>query len=171
MRRLVLALAIVASAASAGDWHPNPDERYRLVVSGSGNPVTEDDKRWAESLVANLRKKGGIVRSWEIAPRYPSAIVTLNEASTDYRVFRQGDRSRYLLIERSRGRESFLVDFDKKYVLAIGGIGTTTVHVHPSERFAVVIYSHAALVYGIPVSEYSNATFEDQSASWLGGES
>jgi hypothetical protein len=167
--RLFIALLALSSSVYAGDWHSDADARYQLTVADKHYVVTATDQRWAESLAKNLKRRGGLIRSWEIAPAYPTSTLQLNDAPTNYQVFGM-NHSRYLVLSQGSDAADFLVDFGTKAVLAIGGIQTTTIHRHPSGHFVVLIYSHDPLVYGIPISEYSTAVFEDHRAQWLGGE-
>ena len=90
-----IACALAQATAYAGDWTPRPDQKYRLAVAGFGYAITDRDRQWAESLVARLRKKGGVVESFEVAPSYPSAKVEVNGTQGTHKVFRQPGTSRY----------------------------------------------------------------------------
>jgi hypothetical protein len=172
MREVAGAFAIACvlghATAYAGDWTPRPDRKYRLAVAGSGYALTAGDRQWAENLGARLRKKGGVVESFEVAPSYPSATVEVNGTPSTHKVFRQRGTSRYLVVSTpDTHRDSYMVDFERRYVLSVGGIWTTSLHPHPSARFAVVIYSHRPIISGILVGGPSDdPTFSGDQASW-----
>ena len=165
----VVLLVMLANASSAGMWEPNSHRRYHLVLAGDCSTVTPDQESWARDLAARFKRRGGLVTGSQVAPGCPGASLSINgEATATHRVFRVPDSGRYLVVSVPNSHtDSFAVDMAGKTIVEFGGIHTTSVHPHPSGAFAVVVYSHKRLIYGLPVLDSeTNPTFSESSATW-----
>jgi hypothetical protein len=172
MRRLAnLSLAtlgcVVGLAAFAGDWVPDSSRQYHFSVKSPENAeLSEADRRWAASLVANLRNHGSSVSDSQVLPRVRGASLTLNGEPANYRVYRASDRV-FLALSGAEGLP-FLIDLEQDSVRLPPLAGTPSVHRHPSGRFVVVLSSSgSARLGGIPVlGDRRNPRFAENEVSW-----
>jgi len=164
---VAFALSLAGVVAWAGALTPDPDQRWRVVVGGSSALISAKDRRWAQVFVARLRAHGGEIESYDVVPAVPAASVELNGEPSAHRVFRPGDAQRYLVIATEASRPSWLVDFESARVSRIALNGQTSIHPHPHEPFAVVIYTHGRRIEGIPVDEDGEPTVSGNEATWF----
>ena len=158
---------LVALAAFAGDWVPDSSRQYHFSVESPENAeLSEADRGWAASLVANLRNHGSSISDSQVLPRVRGASLTLNGESARYVVYRVSDRV-FLALSEAKDLP-FLIDLEQESVRLPPLAGTPSVHRHPSGRFVVVLSaSGPARLGGIPVvGDPQNPRFAENKVSW-----
>ncbi len=154
-------LAFLPTLAFAGIWEPDPGRVYVLDVAGVEVYETSDgDRRWAASLVANLEKRGGVVRSQAVFAR-ASGRLTVGGDEVEADVFQRVDQPDvFLVIHR---RYWFHVDFGKREIRLVGEAATPSLHYPPSRDFVVALNGFS----GLPVQDPGKSpVFEDSRVSW-----
>jgi hypothetical protein len=161
----VLCAVVLPLLASAGDWQPDPARRYTFKLNG-GKPeqIQDQDRHWAQSLAANLQRRGGTVVAFKIFPRLNRAQLLVNAASTAYYAYQADGQARYLALDLDGHGVPFLLDFGHEAVFLAAG---PSLHPHPTRRFVVAIYPRREGLSGIPVDGPGvGLQFSDEMASW-----
>jgi len=155
----VFCLLVWAVTANAGEHEANPDSVRALTVgSHTVHTVTEAERTWATSLVAQLEKRRGgkvaLAREFLVTD-LPACI---NDSCFVGRVFVDAaDTNRYLVLQTNDW--GALVDFanEKVFHPCCGGL---SYHLHESGRFLLLIHPVAKELSGIAVDERRNPRFK-----------
>ena len=162
---VVLTLAFLPALAFAGIWEPDPERVFVLDVTDvEVYEMTDGDRRWSASLVANLEQRGGVVKKQATFVR-TSGRLTVDgsdvEAAPSEGVFRRVDKPEVFLV--IHGRYWFHVDFGKREIWLVGETTASPLHFPPSHDFVVAVNGFG----GLPVRDPGKSpTFVAARVSW-----
>ncbi len=156
-----LTSVFLPALATAGIWEPDPGRVFVLDVTDiEVYETSDDDRRWASSLITNLMNRGGVVRNWDWFAR-TSARLAVDGSEVEAEVFRRVDEPGVFLV--IHGRHWFYVDFDKREIRLVGEAATPSLHYPPSRDFVVALNGFG----GLPVRDPGKSpTFETHRVSW-----
>jgi|SRR5712672_2645606 len=157
---------LLCTAATAGDWQPNPNIQYTLTIKHEANssPTVGED-RWIESLLANLRKGGA---NPKVTYRFTKSTATFainGSIQQDTVCVSRDDPDIYFIVNENYAR--FIINFKTGDVGANGYAGG--IFVSPSKSFCVLVLDQKGWPpSGIPIASApdNHATFEGRSVSW-----
>lgn len=143
------AFVLWPTLAWAGEWTPNPEQRFQLdYLAAKSAPITEPHRKWADPLIRKLYAKGGQPHRITYFKR-SSAGLTANGESVANSVFAEDGNPNLFLILTDEG--NFSIDLDQKTVLSLG-VGGVTIHTPSSRSFALAIHASGDKITGIPVT-------------------
>lgn len=162
---MFLTLVLLPASAFAGIWEPDPGRVFVLDVTDvEAHELSDEDRRWAASLVANLERRGGVVKNQATFARTSGRLTVDGSdvaAAPSEGVFRRVDKPDVFLV--IHGRYWFHVDFGKREIWLVGEAPTPSLHYPPSHDFVVAVNGFG----GLPVKDPGKSpTFEASRVSW-----
>jgi hypothetical protein len=165
IRNCVVLLLLFCSAATAGDWQPDPTVKYTFTaLPESVAPSTPAEDRWVESLTTKLRKGGADPKAVYRFAR-SSATFDVNGTRENHVYVSRDDPDIYFVVEENYAR--FIINFRDKSVGANNYGGS--IFVPQSKSFCVLVLDKKGWPPGgIPIDSApgNKATFEARSVSW-----
>lgn len=161
---LIPVLLFITNTTNAGMWIPDSSKVYSFKLeSFSRYELHPKDKRWIESLIANLSKSGS-VKSHFVFIRTDLELF-LNEEPLNIGVYVNAhNNEQFLAFEKKRQR--FIIDFKNEEVF-IPSLGGLSLHPHPSGQFVVIVQPVLTELDGVFVTGGNrNPDFENNHVSW-----